>query len=159
MVAPPLQRIDAERSPFVVDIATQIVVIVLIAVVKSVVGINAFEVALLWCSDRHLVAVLPLRIQVDLVHRSHRSRHVTFGPVLLKPFLLVTWVQENCHDVGWVAIGHCVVLIELLPAKIDTRTPRDRIGIRELVLRSLEVSKAIVHSGENVVQCSVCVVP
>ena len=42
-----------------------------------------------------------------------------------------------------------VILIELLPAKIDTRLEVGAVGCSDLLLRRLEVRKDEVHAGED----------
>jgi hypothetical protein len=50
----------------------------------------------------------------------------------LKPAHLVMRMKEYGHDVGRVEVGVRVILIKLLPTKIDTRLEVGRGGVSRL---------------------------
>jgi hypothetical protein len=58
-------------------------------------------------------------------------------------------MKEHRHDVGRIEVGFEVILIELLPAKIDTRLEVGAVGCSDLLPRRLEVRKDEVHAGED----------
>jgi hypothetical protein len=70
-------------------------------------------------------------------------------PVLLKLTELVLRMEEHRHDVGRIKVGLEVILIELPPAKIDTRLEVGRVCISRLLLRSFKVRKDVIHRRED----------
>jgi hypothetical protein len=91
--------------------------------------------------------VFAFREVVLLLHISERLVLFTLAPVLGKPAEFVLRVK----DVGRIEVGLEVVLIELPPAKIDTRREVGRVDLRGLLLRILEVSEDVVHACEDLV--------
>jgi hypothetical protein len=95
--------------------------------------------------------VFAFREVVLLLHISERLVLFTLAPVLGKPAEFVLRVKEYSHNVGRIEVGLEVVLIELPPAKIDTRREVGRVDLRGLLLRILEVSEDVVHACEDLV--------
>ena len=88
---------------------------------------------------------------VLLLYISERLVLFTLAPVLGKPAESVLRVKEYSHNVGRIEVGLEVVLIELPPAKIDTRREVGRVVVRGLLLRILEVIEDVVHACEDLV--------
>ena len=69
--------------------------------------------------------------------------------MLLKPAELILRMKEHRYDVGRIKVDFKVILIELLPAKIDIRLKVGVVGCSDLLLRRLEVRKDEVYTGED----------
>ena len=74
-------------------------------------------------------AVLAFREVILLLYIRERLDLFTLALVLAKPAEFVLRVKEYRHNVGQIEVGLKVVLIELLPAKIDTRCEVGRIVV------------------------------
>jgi hypothetical protein len=73
----------------------------------------------------------------------------------LEPTEFVMRIEEYCHNVGRIQIGLAIVLIKLLPTKIDTRFKVGRVYVSMLPFSFLKATEHEVHTRENLIHTSI----
>jgi hypothetical protein len=64
-------------------------------------------------------------------------------------------MEEYCYNVGRIQIGLAVVLIKLLPTKIDTRFKVGRVHVSMLPFGLLKATEHKIHTRENLMHTSI----
>jgi hypothetical protein len=73
----------------------------------------------------------------------------------LKPAHLIMRIKEHGHNVGRIKVGLRVILIKLLPTKIDTRLKVGRSRVSRFQLSALKVRKDEVYASKDLVEASI----
>jgi hypothetical protein len=73
----------------------------------------------------------------------------------LEPAHLVIRMKEHGHDVGRIKVGLRVILIKLLPTKINTRLKVGRGRVSRFQLGALKVRKDEVYASKDLVEASI----